>query len=195
MQQPYDTTFKAFLEGREPILIPYLLPNTRYLAELNIEQLRAPLRADRVYRIEYEGNPAILHIEIEAVGGPEMARRMLEYHGILHKKYELPVVSMILYPFKTSMVQSPYKEFLGSKELLTFRFEVVALWEVDARQFVEQKVISMYSLLPAMKGVTADLLLQAIKELREAFEEAELSQQLLWTGASPAALAGGTAAC
>ncbi len=108
-----------------------------------------------------------------------MARRMLEYHGILHKKYELPIISLVLYPFKITMVQSPYQEFLGSEEILTFQLKVVALWEVDARQFVEQKAVSIYSLLPTMKGVTAELLLQAIQEIRETYQGVELSQQLL----------------
>ncbi len=53
----------------------------------------------------------------------------------------------------------------GQKAVLTFQLKVIALWEVEARQFVE---------------ANADLILQAIKELRETYEEVELSRQLLW---------------
>ncbi len=87
---------------------------------------------------------------------------------------------MILYPFNTTVVESPYQEVSGNREILTFHFEVVALWDLDARKYFEQKDINMYSLLPTMAGATADMLLQVIRELEETYEGTQLSNQLLW---------------
>ena len=72
------------------------------------------------------------------------------------------VVSMVVYPFKVTMPTSPLQWVLGSRQTLNFEYQVVALWQMQAHQYVQQHAIEMYPLLPTMQGVTVELLGQAL---------------------------------
>jgi len=111
-----------------------------------------------------------------------MAFRMAVYHTQLLKKYELPVISMVVYLFKTTVATTPLQEFSGTEDLLKFSFRVLPLWNMDGRQYVENHHVSMYTLLPMMQNVNATMLIQAIDELIEYCkgDEAKLDRRLLW---------------
>ncbi len=152
------------------------------LEVLDVEILRSPMRADRVYRVLYRGKPHTFHLEFQASRDDKMAFRMAVYHTQLLEKYELPVISMVVYLFKTTVVTSPLQEFSGTEELLKFNFRVLPLWDMNGRQYVEQHKVSMYTLLPMMQDVNATMLLQAIDELIEYCkgDESKLDRRLLW---------------
>ena len=181
-QQPYDSSIKAILNEDAPAILPLLLPGVEVLEILDVEILRSPMRADRVYRVLYRGMPHTFHLEFQASRDDKMAFRMAVYHTQLLEKYELPVISMVVYLFKTTVVTSPLQEFSGTEELLKFNFRVLPLWDMDGRQYVEQHKVSMYTLLPMMQDVNATMLLQAIDELIEYCkgDESKLDRRLLW---------------
>ena len=54
--------------------------------------------------------------------------------------------------------------------MLAFNFMVLALWEKDAREFLNTHVSATYFLLPAMKNADATLLGLAIEELAQRFQ-------------------------
>ncbi len=110
--------------------------------------LRLTIRVDRVYRIQYRGKPHIFHLEFQASSDEEMAYRLLAYHAGLWRDYRQPVISMIVYLFRSSIVDLPLREIGEHGEILTFHFLVLALWTLDARQYVQEHAISMYTLLP-----------------------------------------------
>lgn len=62
--------------------------------------------------------------------------------------------------------------------LLTFHFRVFRLWKLNAVQFVQDHVVCMYMLLPAMKGANASLLLQAISEMEQYYQWPQLGHHL-----------------
>ena len=111
-----------------------------------------------------------------------MAYRLAVYHTDLLYRYRLPVISMVIYLFKTTVAQSPLQEMSGAEELLTFNFRVLPLWMLDARQYVAKHAVSMYTLLPMMAHIDANMLLQAIDELIEYFRgnDSKLARRLLW---------------
>jgi hypothetical protein len=49
---------------------------------------------------------------------------------------------------------------------------------VEAESFLQWHVVSMYTLLPAMKGVTAPMLLRAIEEMEQRYTGEHLSRHL-----------------
>jgi len=55
---------------------------------------------------------------------------------------------------------------------------------MDARRFIIEHIVSLYALLPAMKGANEALLNQAIEELAEYYthDETKLARQLRWLG-------------
>ncbi|HCJ32798.1 MAG TPA: hypothetical protein DHV65_00640 [Ktedonobacter sp.] len=67
---------------------------------------------------------------------------------------------------------------------MTFHFQVLPLWTLHAEQYVRDHAVSIYALLPTMQGVTDDLLLQAMKELTEYYQDNEImvARQFVWMG-------------
>ncbi|MDQ6659778.1 MAG: hypothetical protein M3Z24_02290, partial [Chloroflexota bacterium] len=94
-------------------------------------------------------------------------------------KHRKPVISMIIYPFETSIPEPPFREMSGEEALLTFHYRVLCLWKLDAQLFMTDHVVSMYTLLPAMKGANASLLLQAISEMEQHYPTKKLGDHLL----------------
>lgn len=176
--QPYDRALKSLFGNEAAEILPNLLPGSTYIGEQNIEIDRTTLRADLVYNIQYRGSPHVLNMELQTDTDNDMAIRMLRYHVVLFDKHRLPVISMVIYPFETSLPKSPFRETSGEEDLLTFHYRMLPLWKLDALQFVRDRVVCMYTLLPAMKGANASLLLQAIEEMKHKYKESELGHHL-----------------
>jgi hypothetical protein len=175
---------KAILKEDAADIVPQLLPGAIFVDVLDIEVLRSALRVDRVYQIYYRDRPHILHLEFQADGDEEMAQRLLFYHAGLWRDYKQPVISMVIYLFNAQMPTSPLLELSGNKKIITFHYHVLGLWTLDARAYVQQHRLSMYTLLPAMGHADAPVLLQALEELVEYYKdsEAKLARRLLWFG-------------
>jgi hypothetical protein len=157
------------MEDHAVEVIPEFIPEAAVVIEQSNEIKRENLRADLVYLIHYRNQPHVLDMELQTDKDSDMPARMLRYHVDLHLAYSLPVISVVLYLFETSIPTSPYKEESGDEELLTLHYRVIALWTLDAQEYVERGIISMYTLLPGMKGATASLLKQAIEEMEERY--------------------------
>lgn len=165
-------------------MLPQFLHGAEFLEVLNVEVLRTPLRVDRVYKVWYRGEQHILHLEFESTTDSKMTCRLLSYHSYFLEQYELPVISIIVYPFPTSVAESPFSEMSGNVELLRFHFQVLCLWQLEAEYFVQERLVSMYALLPTMRGANAHLLTQAIDELVQQYKgnDTQIAQQLKWLG-------------
>ncbi len=166
-------------------MLPYFLPDAKFITALNTQTLKppspqSPLRANKVYKIQYRGQPHILHLEFESKGDNRLAYWMLSYHALLLEEYNLPVISMIIYLFHTGIVKPPLEEKSGNETVLLFYYRPFLLWKLDAQYYIRKHVITMYPLLPAMRGANASTLLQALEEMKEIYEGGELSRRLLW---------------
>ncbi len=151
-QQPYDNLLKSLLDGREKEMLHYFLAEAEYQETLDIEVHRTTLRVDRVYKIKYHGQLHILHLEFESGSDNDMSMRLLDYHAYLYRKYSLPVLSIIIYPFRTKMATSPLIEMSGETQVLIFHFQVFPLWQLNAEQYVKEHALFIYALLPTMNG-------------------------------------------
>jgi hypothetical protein len=89
---------------------------------------------------------------------------------------------VIIYPFRVKMAESPWREMSGDEALVTFRFLILPLFQVDAEQYVQMHAWCMYPLLPTMKGVGADLLKQAMDELAALYrnDQSTLAQHFVY---------------
>ncbi len=111
-----------------------------------------------------------------------MLARLLVYHAILYYDYDLPVYSLLIYPFQTRIDEPPLKLFSAGKEGVIFHYEYLKLYDLNAEQYVRDKSFCMYPLLPAMQGVDHRLLKQAMDELTTLYhdDEASLADRYLW---------------
>jgi hypothetical protein len=182
-QQEYDSTLKGLFVAYAAFILPLLIEGVQFIEALDVEQLPPARRVDRVFKVWYRGEIHILHLEFETSSNAnEIMARLLVYHALLHQKYHLPVLSVIIYPFPTSVAISPFVEKSKSGEILIFHFHTLPLWELHVEAFVENHAIWLYPLLPTMQGLTDELLLQVMQEMVEYHQERneEVSQQFLW---------------
>ena len=183
-QQPqvYDSTLKEWIQQQPADIIPVLLPGAIYQETLNIEVIRPTFRADKVFRVLYEDEEQILHIEFESGSDNSMASRLLVYNSVLYHEHQLPVISIIVYPFRTKLAQSPLDIKTKRGNITTFNFKTLPLFTLEAEQFIQEHVSCMYPLLPTMRGTNAALIQKALDELATLYREDEiaLSQQLIW---------------
>ncbi len=183
-QQPYDGSLKAILKEDVPQIIPLILPGATFLDILDIEVLRSPMRADRAYKIRYRQELHVLNLEVQADTDRDIVYRLLVYHAALLYDHKLPVISIVIYLFRSQVPSPPLQVMSQEDVLLIFHYRLLCLWDVDARPYVEAHEIGIYTLLPAMKNADEQLLLQAIDELIEYYRDSEaaLARRLLWLG-------------
>lgn len=100
-----------------------------------------------------------------------MPARLNAYNAVLHLEDGVPVISIIIYPFRTTKAQSPYAIDSGDKNLTTFHFKVLPLFPQQAERYVQEHRTCMHPVLPTMQGANADLIAQALVEIGSAADE------------------------
>lgn len=163
----YDATLKSLFGDETSEIIAQLIPGCEVEAndECNIEIDRTTLKADLVYPARYKSQRCILNMEIQAEPDPDLIMRVMQYHMGLHAKHRLPVLSVVLYPFKMNVETPPYDEKCADEIWMTLRYRALRLWEWDARMVVREHIVCLYPLLPAMQHVTISLMRQAVQEM------------------------------
>ena len=179
MEPIYDRALKALMEDHAAEMLPELLPGAELVSVENIELNRPNLRADLVYLIKYKGEPRILNLELQTERDTDMNYRMLLYFTELFGRYRMTIISMVMYPFETNVSEPILEQESGTGTSISFRHEILRLWLEDAEQCFRRGVISMYTLLPAMKGVTVAMLLQAITEIELRYPQPYLTRHML----------------
>ncbi len=180
--QRFDTSFKAWIRAHPRDILPQLLPGVTYVDTLDVEIIRSTMRADKVFKVIYNGEDAILEIEFEAGTDGDLPSRLLIYNAVLHQEHQLPVITMVVYPFRVAVAKSPLQVSIGDSSILTFHFQVLQLFQLDAEQFVRNHVICMYPLLPTMQGVHHEMVKQVMEELAALYQAdaVTLAEQFVW---------------
>jgi hypothetical protein len=181
-QQPYDTTFKAWIRGQPEAILPVLVPGVTLEETLDVEIIRPTMRMDKVFKVKYHGEDSIANFEFETGTNNDIVARLLAYNAILYHDYNLPVISMIIYPFRTKTAESPLTITSGPKKLITFDFLILPFFMEKAEHYVREHIACMYPMLPTMRGANDAMIVQAMAELAELYREDEvsLSQQFVW---------------
>ena len=176
--QIYDRALKSLLGDEAAEILPRLIDDVILLGEQNIEIDRTTLKADLVYNVLHKGKSCIMSLELQTGSSTNMEIRLLQYHVGLHDKHKLPVISVVMYPFETSIPTSPYVVNIDDEVVLIFHFRVLRLWLLDARRFVQDHTIAMYTLLPAMKNVSASFLIEAVDEMKKHYAPRQFAEHL-----------------
>src|SRR5260370_41099626 len=118
--QPFDTSFKAWIRAHPRDILPQLLPGVTYVDTLDVEIVRSTMRADKVFKVIYNGEEAILEIEFESGTDSDLPSRLLIYNEVLYKEHKLPVITIVVYPFRVTIAKSPLQPSLRDSRILTF---------------------------------------------------------------------------
>jgi len=181
-QQVYDTSFKSLLQNQIVEKLSFFLEGIENAKELSEKALKPSLNVDSAYSIEQDGVEKILHIEFETDPTNEMSHRMLEYYGILYRKYKKTIISLVVCPFRTYIKDPPLLITNNGEEIPVFHYQVVRLWLFKARKYLDRHMVIMYALLPAMDGANYEILSRALDEMKEYYEgqPKTLGTHLLW---------------
>jgi hypothetical protein len=180
--QRFDTSFKAWIRAHPSEILPQLLPGVTYVDTLDVEIIRSTMRADKVFKVKYDGEDAILEIEFESGTDGDLPSRLLIYNAVLYQEHKLPIITIVVYPFRVTLAESPLQVTIGDNTILAFHFHMLPLFQLNAEQFVRDHVVCMYPLLPTMQGVHHEMIKQVTDELVALYREDEvtLADQLIW---------------
>lgn len=178
--KPYDRTLKSLIGEYAEEIIPELVSEARLVAEENTEIARTNLEADTVYLITCKDTSYILHIEAQTNIDEDMPYRMLLYYVELFGKYRLPIISIVLYLFEAKVPEPVFQTDSGYGTWLDFQHHNLCLWEFDAETYLRRRVMGMYALLPGMKGINVSMLLQAIDEMQQHYNNEKRLGYHLW---------------
>ena len=180
--QQYDTTFKDWIRKEARDVLPLFIPGATYEETLDVEIVRPTMRADKVFKGKYQGEDSIFNVEFESGSDTYILSRLLTYNAVLFRDHHLPVISMIVYPFRTTVAQSPLVINSGKKNIITFHFEKLPLFLEEAEHYVREHITCMYPLLPTMQGTNHVMMKQIMDELAALYrdDEVTLAQQFVW---------------
>lgn len=165
--QMYDSSLKTWISQQPSTILPVLLPGTTYEATLNVEVVPPAMRVDKVFKVLYHGEEHVLDVEFESGRDSQLKSRLLVYNAKLYHDHGLPVLTIVMYPFSTTVAKSPLRILSQKKPILTFHFKTLPLFRLDAEEIVRQQHACMYPLVPAMQNVDADLMYHVMQELTE----------------------------
>ena len=131
----YDKIFKENIEA----VISSIMQNVLEITAVSMEELPDDIqhtkerKPDTLKKItDDKGNTFVLQIEFQVKNEDEMVYRMLDYYGMLERKYKLPVKQFVIF-LGTGTPTMPTNL---DREMLKFRFPIVALSELDYHIFL-----------------------------------------------------------
>ncbi len=129
-------------ENTEQIFMPLIKQHLKYeikIAEPITEKLTKTIEreTDFLYKVTTTNNQTLLlHIEFQTSNDAKMLQRMAEYHGLIFKKFELPIHHIVVYLGKAEVKMinqlKPNEIFTG--------FDLIAINELETKQFLSSQV-------------------------------------------------------
>jgi hypothetical protein len=131
----YDKIFKENIEA----VISSIMQNVLEITAVSMEELPDDIqhtkerKPDTLKKItDDKGNTFVLQIEFQVKNEDEMVYSMLDYYGMLERKYKLPVKQFVIF-LGTGTPTMPTNL---DREMLKFRFPIVALSDLDYHIFL-----------------------------------------------------------
>ncbi len=113
-----------------------------------------------------DGNRYVLHLEFQTSYDDRMLLRMQEYHGILRKQYNIPVIQKVIY---LGHKPATMRNQLAPEEVYT-GFDLITLNQEPYEQFLQSDIPEEFilSILADMQGVDPEEIVDSIlHKLRE----------------------------
>ncbi len=166
-----DVTFRRLLRVLPRPILQLAFPD-RQLEPLgsldpSVDRTR-PRTADNLFRVRDGSAEVAVHVEVERDWRPELPRRMFEYASAAVMATELPVWSVVVLlrpggrpPLGTGIYRIPGVD----GDAFVFRYQVVPLWQLDARQMRAQLGLQGAPFCVAMRGSGEQLVRELANEV------------------------------
>ena len=179
-----DISSKYILAGEPVEWVRWLLQDATAQVEERLSgEFQFILRhSDELFRVHGQQGPFVLVLEVQLHSDLRMPRRMRAYAALAEEKYDLPVYPVVFYLLPPGAgVTLPgfyHSQFMGLTAHQDFR--VVAVWEMEARQVLEEGIVALAPFVPLMKGADGGTIRDGVRLLREreVGEEAEVALAL-----------------
>ena len=132
----FDRLFKLMLSAP----VPRLLHDIYHMEFEKLRPLKEKLQTTTEREVDYlsvienrQGEQAIIHIEFQVRHDPDMIFRLQEYHGILSRKYKLPIHHFVFYFGDTAV--EPVTTL--RQDLVFNNYKQLNIKQLDYRQFVQ----------------------------------------------------------
>jgi hypothetical protein len=167
-----DVTFRHLLRGLPRPILQLAFPHQRLepLGPLDPSVDRPRQRtADSLFRVRNGTAEAAVHVEVERAWRPEIPSRLFEYASAAVSATRLPVWSVVVLlrpggraPRTTGVYRIPG---IGG-DAFVFRYHVVPLWRLDARQMRAQLGLEGAPFCAAMRGADEDFVRELAEDVR-----------------------------
>ena len=187
----WDRMLKMLTQTQPQEFVSWILQGAVYQGDLNLElQKKAPIFADLLYTITYEGKEAVFHVEFQGKQDDRMGRRVWEYNCLACIHTELPVYSVVIYLLNKEkdeneegnrekehpIVEPPYEiEFPTGLRIHQFQFQNIKLWEISTESLKEQSLPILLPLLPLTEGGKS---CEVVEEVIQGLEQADRADLL-----------------
>jgi len=163
--QDYDISFK-FLSGKFPVHFINLIFDG-FQGEVTPQDRELPsIRRESDYLVRVKNNSSvcddaefIVHMEFQSSIDVNMPARMLSYFTRIFERYKLPVHSVVIYlnpDNAKNNIPDTFVHSINGKENLTFKYEILKLWEIDQNKIIDNNLYGLFPILPLAKYRTAD---------------------------------------
>ncbi len=163
----YDRALKRLVMEVPQDFVSWLLPGAKFDEELSPHLPKnRRLDTDILLRIIYEEKLYILHIEFETHSRPGMQKRLWEYNVMATYKFDLPVLSIVIYLHKANKLAKPlYKwKWYNKKVIHSFDFRVVKLWEIATDDLLQSGLKGLLPLAPLTREGHREEVVDAVIE-------------------------------
>lgn len=182
MTKVWDGTMKWLAEEAPQDFVEWLREGSICIAELSPHLNARSIHADLLYRVQYEDQPYLLHIEFQKRSARNMPLRLFEYNLLATRKYKLPVYSVVIYLKKDRpVVEAPYILFLPwGRRIFHFDYHTIKLWEIPTESIFRSGLDGLLPLVPLTReGLRRESLERVIERLSPPGEEPKINQLAL----------------
>ncbi len=169
----WDSNFKQLVTANPQAFADWLLEGAQVVRELS-EHLNRTLDIDMLYETILDEENVGLHIEFQRYRDKDMARRLAEYNVFSSCKFDIPVVSFVIYLKRGgTIIESPLvRRLRRGRQIYRIDFIVIKLWEIPTEQLRQTGLIGLLPLLPLTKdGANQEVVEEVISKLLAATEE------------------------
>lgn len=131
----YDKIFKENIEA----VIPSIMQNLLGITAISLEELPDDIqhtkerKPDVLKKVaDNQGNTFVLQIEFQVANDDEMIHRMLDYKGMLIRKYKLPTYQYVIFLGKGKSKMTTELQNID----LQFKYNLLAINTVDYKTFL-----------------------------------------------------------
>jgi hypothetical protein len=187
MPHPYDASTKYLVQVRLADWLPLCGRTTTARVEiLDADLATVTAAADRILRV-HDDPPWLLHLELQSSRAPDLVGNLHLYNALVERSYGPPVRTLVVLLRRTAdaldLTGVLQREFPGEPPYLTFRFQVVRVWQLPVETFLAGG-LGLVPLAPLGAVTEADLpgVITRMQE-RISREAAPEEAGTLWTAA------------